>query len=225
MHGISGIITPQKLILAASFAIIFLFAFNMPTILDLANNLILYYPLYALISLPDLILYGEEENMHEIRFIHLKHKILDFFRHLANTILAFAVMIVVISIAYTLIFGESFRQGVKLDTVVINTLSSSMLIGIVVLLCAVILRNKSATYIIGFAFWIYWNVNSGSSSVLNPFTFIADPNEWASVVLPQTIFIIVAMFLIAFLNSKSPYLGQEVFNRIRMMMPRPGGRS
>ncbi|MDO5746463.1 MAG: hypothetical protein Q4P66_02210 [Actinomycetaceae bacterium] len=154
--------------------------------------------------------------MHEMKYIHLKHKIIDFLWQLATVTFGYAVMIVVIAFAYTVVFGEDFRHGVTLDTVLFYTLSSSMSIGSVVLLSAVIFRHKSISYIIGFTVWAYWNVNSSSTSFLNPFTFIADPNEWQSVVIVQLALFLVMVFFIAFLNTKSPSLSREALNRIRL---------
>lgn len=209
----------RKMVLAISFAIIFLAAFNMPSVLDLANNLVLYLPLYVLISIPDVVLYGEEENMHEIKFIHLKHKMREFLTQLGITILGYTLMVLAISGAYILISGEGFRQGVTLGVITINALTSAMMVGLVTLLTAVLTRNKSLSYTVGFAYWIYWNLNSGSASPMNPFTFIADPNEWSSTIGVQVALLALLTVAIAYLNSKTPYFGKEKLNKLKLKMP------
>ena len=206
-------IRPRNLSIAFVFTIVLLFGFYMNTILDFTNNMVMYFPLYVLISIPEVIMHGEEEGMKEIKFIQLRNKFKEFFIWIGTKLVAFAMLVSCIAFLFFLLTDLSFRQGVDYKIYLITVLSSSMTIGAIGLLSAVIFRNRGAVYVAGFFYWIYWNIHNDNLSPLNPFLFIADPIDCVNYIPFQWVIIALLLLLTCWLNTKTPYYFADLSNK------------
>lgn len=207
-------VRPRNLSIALVFTIVFLFGFNMRSILDFTNNMVMYFPLYVLISIPEIIIHGEEEGMKEIKFIQLRNKVKEFFVWLGTKLVVFAILISCIAFVFFLLKDATFKQGIDYKMYLINVLSSSMLVGAIGLLAAVIFRNRGAVYVAGFFCWIYWNINYDHPSPLNPFLFVADPIDCMKYIPFQWIIIALLLLLTCWLNTKTPYFFKELSYKV-----------
>jgi len=207
-------IRPRNISVALVFTIVFIFGFNMRSILDFTNNMVMYFPLYVLISIPEIIMHGEEEGMKEIKFIQQRSKVKEFFAWLGMKLVLFAILISCIAFIFFLLRDVSFRQGIDYKMYLISVLSASMLVGAIGLLTAVILRNRGAVYVVGFLCWIYWNINYDRLSPLNPFLFIADPIDCMKYIPLQWVIIALLLLLTCWFNTKTPYLFKEFSDRV-----------
>ena len=203
-------VRPRNLSIALAFTIVFLFGFNMGSMLDFTNNMVMYFPLYVLISIPEIIIHGEEEGMKEIKFTQLRNKVKEFFVWLGTKLVVFAILISCIALLFLLIKDANFKQGIDYKMYLINVLSAAMLVGAIGLLTAVIFRNRGAVYVVGFLFWIYWNINYDRLSPLNPFLFIADPIECMKYIPLQWVYIVLLLLLTCWFNTKTPYFFKEL---------------
>ena len=213
-------ISPNNLIIALAFTIVFLFGFNMNTILDLTNNMVMYFPLYVLISIPEIIMHGEEEGMKEIKFIQLRSKCKEFLIWIGMKLIAFAILASCIAFVFIFLKDVSFKQGIDYKMYLITVLSSSMIIGAIGLISAVIFRNRGAVYVTGFFYWIYWNINYDNLFPLNPFLFVGDPIDCVKYIPFQWTIIAILLLLTCRLNTKTPYYFKElsrkfIFKRIK----------
>ena len=208
----------RNLNIALVFTIIFLFGFNMSSILDFTNNMVMYFPLYALISIPEIVLYGDEEGMKEIKFVQERRKVKKFFIWLGMKVVFFTMLMTCVAFAFLSFSDTSFRQGVGYETYLIHVLSASMLVGAIGLLSAVIFRNRGAVYAVGFLFWIYWNIHFDHLSPLNPFLFIANPIDCLEWIPLQWGLIVLLLSLTCWLNTKTPYFLKELVDHTKQVL-------
>jgi|GEM_PF-3406176 membrane protein len=192
------------------YLLLILFAFNIESVLDFVNVSIMYLPLYFIITVSNYNTKINDIGMIEIEYMQNRNKFLNYFKNVILDFLSIALIIFVNLGLYTVFYGGNFNSGVSIFDYILNAYASILLFVGLTYFVSTLTFSKSITIFICSIFWIYFMINIDSTSILNPFFYVGDPNSSSMYLYTQNIISIVLLFLTGYLKSKSPYFLESI---------------
>lgn len=192
------------------YLLLILFAFNIESVLDFVNVSIMYLPLYFIITVSNYNTKINDIGMIEIEYMQNRNKFLNYFKNVILDFFSIALIIFVHLGLYTVFYGGDFNLGVSIFDYILNAYASILLFVGLTYFVSTLTFSKSITIFICSIFWIYFMINIDSTSILNPFFYVGDPNSSSIYLYTQNIISIVLLCLTGYLKSKSPYFLESI---------------
>lgn len=200
----------QPLFLLLGYSVLILMAFNIRNVLDFMNISIMYSPLFFLVFIAKHNTELKDILMLEIEYIQNKVKVLHFLKDVFYSIMLICLSIVINLIVYILLYGWGFNFAVTVYDYVLYIFTSNFLFVSLMYFMSTLTFSKSISISILSVFWIVFMVDIESRSLINPFFYVGDPNSSLTYIFVQLGIGCVALFITAYLKTKSPYFLQAI---------------
>lgn len=192
------------------YSLLILFAFNIQSVLDFVNVSIMYLPLYFIITVANYNNIIIDSGMTEIEYIQNRRKISRYFMDIIIEIFNVIIIISAHLGLYIILYGMGFNSGVSLYSYVIHTCNSILFFVGFTYFVSSLTFNKSIAIFVCSIFWIYFMINIDSTSFLNPFFYVGNPNSSDIYLYLQSIIYFGFIFFTGYLKTKSPYFLQSI---------------
>ncbi|MBS4455565.1 hypothetical protein [Tuanshanicoccus lijuaniae] len=192
------------------YSLLILFAFNIKSVLDFVNVSIMYLPLYFIITISNYNTKINDIGMIEIEYMQNRNKLLNYFKGVIIELFSIVVIIAVHLCLYLIFYRMDFNSSVSIYDYAMHTCTSILLFVGFAYFLSTLTFSKSIAIFVCSIFWIYFMINIDSSSILNPFFYVGNPNSSMVYVYVQSIISIGFIFLTGYLKTKSPYFLQSI---------------
>lgn len=192
------------------YSLLILFAFNIKSVLDFVNVSIMYLPLYFIITVSNYNTKINNIGMIEIEYMQNRNKFLNYFKSVIIELLSLIVIITVHLGLYIIFYRMDFNSSVSIYDYILNTYTSILMFVGFAYFVSSLTFSKSIAIFVCSIFWIYFMINIDSTSILNPFFYVGNPNSSVVYVYVQNIIGIGFIFLTGYLKTKSPYFLQSI---------------
>ena len=185
--------SPIKWISCLILVILIPLVMYVPTYFDFVNVSSIYMPFVGIVLFSDINLLYKESHTEEIMYLTNKKPIKFFVeRYLITVALLIIFVISIINAIAIVIGGCLFVSAISMT---ISTIFSNVYIG----------------YGFSGIFWLYWNINCQTESIINPFPFIANPTFYEKHLVLIYIITVGLILVNCFLCTRSPfYFGDKI---------------
>lgn len=200
--------SPVKWLICLVFVCIIPIAMYVPTYFDFLNLSTLYLPFVSIVLFADIAVLDKGNHTEEIAYLSGQKKVYLF---LQRYLLSLGLLIIYLLLANGIFHmlqqfrGNMMAEPITLPMYLASASGGSLLIGTIAMAISALINNVYIGYAFSSIYWLYWNVNSTTETLLNPFPFIANPTFYE---MPLIITFLLAVVLVRFtclLVTKSPF--------------------
>ncbi len=195
---------------AIAYSILILFAFNIKSILDFVNVSIMYLPLYFIITVSNYNTRVNDIGMIEIEYMQNRNKLLNYFKDIIIEFLGILLIIIVHLVLYNFIYSMSFNLSVSIHDYIAHTYISILFFVGIACFVSTLTLSKSIAIFSCSIFWIYFMINIDSTSIINPFFYVGNPNSSVLYLYIQGVISVIFIIVTGYLKTKSPYFLQAI---------------
>lgn len=200
--------SPVKWLICLVFVCIIPIAMYVPTYFDFLNLSILYLPFVSIVLFADIAVLDKSNHTEEITYLSGRKKVYLF---LQRYLLSLGLLIIYLLLANGIFHmlqqfrGDMMEEPITLLMYLTSASGGSLLIGTIALTISALINNVYIGYAFSSIYWLYWNVNSTTETLLNPFPFIANPTFYEMPLIITFLLAVVLVLFTCFLVTKSPF--------------------
>lgn len=200
--------SPVKWLICLVFVCIIPIAMYVPTYFDFLNLSILYLPFVSIVLFADIAVLDKGNHTEEITYLSGRKKVYLF---LQRYLLSLGLLIIYLLLANGIFHmlqqfrGDMMAEPITLLMYLTSASGGSLLIGTIALTISALINNVYIGYAFSSIYWLYWNVNSTTETLLNPFPFIANPTFYEMPLIITFLLAVVLVLFTCFLVTKSPF--------------------
>lgn len=209
--------SPVKWLICLIFVCIIPIVMYVPTYYDFVNLTAQYLPFIGIVLFSDIAILDQRSGTEEIAYLSSEKPIQIFLQRYFISIGVFLVYIFLANGIFRILqysSGEKMIEPVSFFEYVIIVMGGSLFIGGLSMLVSTAFHNIYAGYGCSLVFWLYWNINCLEKSVINPFSFIANPTFYEKPLMVIYGFTAVLLTLTCLLASKSPFYLSEKLRKL-----------
>ncbi len=200
--------SPVKWLICLVFVCIIPIAMYVPTYFDFLNLSTLYLPFVSIVLFSDIAILDKGNHTEEIAYLSERKKVHLFLQRYLLSLCFLIIYLLLANGTFHLLQqyrGNVIAEPITFPLYLASASGGSLLIGTISMAISTLLNNVYIGYAFSSVYWLYWNVNCTSETLLNPFPFLANPTSYE---MPLIFIFLIAVVLTLFtclLIKKSPF--------------------
>ncbi|MCF0126167.1 MAG: hypothetical protein HUJ68_10525 [Clostridia bacterium] len=169
----------------------------------------MYLPLFFIVTVSNYNSRINDVGMLEIEYTQNKHKLITYIKDLAYDCLTVMIMTGVHLIICKLLYTLSFNAAVTIYDYIIHTIISIVFFSSIAYIVCALSFSKSIAIFVCSMIWIYFMVNIDSTSLINPFYYVGDPNSSAVHMYGQSMISLVLIIVTGYIRLQRPFFFKQ----------------
>lgn len=200
--------SPIKWISCFVLAILIPLVMYVPTYFDFVNVSSIYMPFVGIVLFSDINLLYKESHTEEIMYLTNFRPVKFYLERYLITVEILVIFVVVENIIFRIIQqlqGEVYAEPISIISAIAIVIGSCLFVSAISMTISTFFNNVYIGYGFSGIYWLYWNINCQTESIINPFPFISNPAFYEKPLV--LIYIITAGLILVncFLCTRSPF--------------------
>lgn len=205
--------SPIKWISCLILVILIPLVMYVPTYFDFVNVSSIYMPFVGIVLFSDINLLYKESHTEEIMYLTNKNRS-NFCRTIFDYSGTSHYFVIVENIIFRIIQqfqGEVSAEPISIINAIAIVIGGCLFVSAISMTISTIFSNVYIGYGFSGIFWLYWNINCQTESIINPFPFIANPTFYEKHLVLIYIITVGLILVNCFLCTRSPfYFGDKI---------------
>lgn len=200
--------SPIKWISCLILVILIPLVMYVPTYFDFVNVSSIYMPFVGIVLFSDINLLYKESHTEEIMYLTNKKPIKFFVERYLITVALLIIFVIVENIIFRIIQqfqGEVSAEPISIINAIAIVIGGCLFVSAISMTISTIFSNVYIGYGFSGIFWLYWNINCQTESIINPFPFIANPTFYEKHLVLIYIITVGLILVNCFLCTRSPF--------------------
>lgn len=197
--------SPVKWIICLVFVCIIPIAMYVPTYFDFLNLSTLYLPFVSIVLFSDIAILDKGNHTEEIAYLSGRKKVHLFLQRYLLSLCFLIIYLLLSNGTFHLLQqfrGNVIAEPITLPLYLASASGGSLLIGTISMAISTLLNNVYIGYAFSSVYWLYWNVNCTSETLLNPFPFLANPTSYEMPLIFTSLMAVVLTLFTCLLIKK-----------------------